>query len=78
MASREQHAGTGIEGIVNAPRPLQGEPLRIGIAPRVHIGVTHLAPEMRRALLHRPHEFRDTERVGQPFELNAVLFFQLE
>src|SRR6266581_4524430 len=27
MASREQPAGTGIEGIVNAPRPHQGEPL---------------------------------------------------
>jgi hypothetical protein len=45
---------------------------------RVHIGVTHLAPEVRRALLHRSHEFRDAKRIRQPFKFNAVLFFQLE
>ena len=57
---------------------LHGEPLRVGIASRIHIGVTHLAPEVRRALLHGSHEFRDAKRIRQPFEFDAVLFFQLE
>ena len=75
---RKQHAGAGVEGVVDPPRPLHRQPLRVGIASRIHIGVTHLAPEMRRAFLHRTHEFRDAQRIGQPFELDAVLLFEFE
>ena len=78
MPLREQHARAGIEGIIDAPRALHGEPLRVGVAPRVHIGVAHLAPEMRRALFHRPHEFSNAQCVRQPFQLDAVLLFQFE
>src|SRR5260370_1253251 len=39
---------------------------------------THLTPEMRRALLHRSHEFGDGERIGQPFEFDPVLFLEFE
>src|SRR4029453_6036490 len=75
---REQHPGAGIEGIIDAPRSLHGEALRIGVAACVHIGVAHLAPEMRRALLLRSHEFRATQRVGAPFKFGAVFFLKLE
>ena len=78
MALCEQHAGTGIESVVDAPRPLHGEALRIGIAARVHIGVAHLAPEMRRTLFHRAHEFWNAQRVGQPFEFDAMSVLEFE
>src|SRR5256885_15807136 len=67
MALREKHAGASIESVVDAPRTFHGEALRIGVAARIHIGVAHLAPEMRRTLLHRAHEFGNAQRVGQPF-----------
>ena len=78
MTLREKHAGAGIEGIIDAPRALHGEALRVGVAPRVHIGVAHLAPEMRRALFHRAHEFGDAQRIGQPFQLDAVFLLEFE
>src|SRR5262249_49726733 len=59
MALRKQHADAGIEGIVDAPWSFHGEALGVGEAPRVHIGISHLAPEMRSALLDGSHEFGD-------------------
>jgi hypothetical protein len=78
MALREQHAGAGIEGVVDAPRPLHDETLRVGMAARVHIGVAHLAPEMRRALFNRAHEFGNAQRVWQPFEFDAMNVLEFE
>src|SRR6476620_1333042 len=78
VALCEQHAGAGIEGVVDAPRPLHGEALRIGMAARIHIGVAYLAPEMRRALFHRAHEFGNAERVGKPFEFDAMSLLEFE
>src|SRR6185437_786856 len=75
---REQHAGAGIKGIIDAPRPLHGEALRIGVAPRVHIGVAYLAPEMWRALFHRSHELGHAKRIGKPLQLDAVFLLELE
>src|SRR3954469_22940969 len=74
----EQHADAGIERVVDPPGPFHDEPPRIGIAPSVHIGVAHLAPEMRRALFHGPHEFGNAQRIGQPFELDAVRLLEFE
>ena len=45
----KQHARARIECVVDAPRPLEREVLRIRIAPGVHIGVADLSPEMRRS-----------------------------
>ena len=78
VALREQHAGAGIEGVIDSPRALHDETLRVGVTPRVHVGIAHLAPEMRRALFHRAHEFGNAQRVGQPFQFDAVFLFQLE
>src|SRR4051794_23293980 len=43
---REQHAGAGIEGIIDASRPLYGQALDVGETPRIHVEVAGLAPEM--------------------------------
>jgi hypothetical protein len=72
-------AGAGIEGIIDASRPLHGEASRVGMAAaRIHIRVAHLAPEMRRALFHRAHEFGNAQRVGQPFEFDAMNLLEFE
>ena len=78
MALREQHAGAGMESVVDATRALDGQSLRVGEPPRVHVGVAHLAPEMRRAFFHRAHEFGNAQRIGQPLELHAHAVFDLE
>ena len=78
MALSEQHAGAGIEGVIDAPRPLEGQPLCVRKTPRVHVEVANLAPEVRRALFHGAHEFGDPQRIGQPFELDALLLLQRE
>ena len=78
MTLSKEHAEAGVEGIVNSPRAFHCEPLRVGVAPRVHIGVTDFAPEMWGTLLHRPHELGDAQRIGQPLQLDAVCVFQFE
>src|ERR1700677_73055 len=74
----KQHAGACIECIIDSPRALNREALSVGIAPGVHIGVANLAPEVRGSILDRAHEFRDSERVGQPLQFYAFRCFQLE
>src|SRR5215475_1632443 len=46
LAFCENHTDAGIEGIVNASWSLDHEALCVGEAPRIHIGVAHLSPEV--------------------------------
>ncbi len=75
---REQHPGAGVEGVVDPARALHGQSLRVGEPARIHVGVAHLAPEVRRTLLDRAHEFGNAQRVGQPFQLDAVCLLEFE
>ena len=81
MALREQRTGTGIEGVVETRRgPSPWWRALVALAWRHASMSRSFAPCARNAACapRRPHEFADAERVGQPFEFDAVLLFQFE